>query len=572
MEISSWRKGRKKSKLPVLSRKPLSIYQVFRALIVFRWASLGLVAFIYLKGATPPYIDLSYFWHIFTFAVLYNLIITIWSKEFFDFHEKSPSFAFFDMGFSFAFLTLTGTWGSPFFVYTMSSFLILGLYGTLKIGVIGATIWSFLYFLSLQINGFTVARISSLHEIDTFFAHFFDFFVFSGLWAYMCGLISQLNEAYFSLNESREALTKANLALNNKQSQLLALYKIGKAISSKHMKGEILETALNALKEMGFKRCTIWLVEEDILRPVSFSKGLSEIPLSSENLLTLSLRKKEMLNISSAGSIRETEEFLGFNTNFPFAVFPLVIEDEPLGLLVVESSSQRPLSEEIEVLKLLADQIALSLQRIKLYERVREYAVSQERNRIAEEIHDSVVQNLYGASFLISSLADEKLNPSVKKKLEMINASVLRSLRELRFALLNWMSLEWDIDFKELLERYAHEFSTYSGIRVKVNIKGNGKELSSSKVKDFLRILQESLSNVWRHSQAREAEVSLSFTDKGVSLSVKDEGRGFDVNLTKNGAGMGIKNIKERTRKYGGRFYLKSAPNKGTLLRVWIPY
>ncbi len=572
MEIFSWKRERKKSKSPVLSKKPLSMYQVFRALILFRWASLGLVAFIYLKGATPSYIDLSYFWHVFIFAVLYNLIITIWSKEFFDFQEKSAFFAFFDMGFSFAFLTLTGTWGSPFFVYTMSSFLILGLYGTLKVGVIGAAIWSLLYFFSLQINGFTVARISSLQEIDIFFAHFFDFFIFSGIWAYMCSLISQLNDAYFSLNEKREALTKVNLALKNKQSQLLALYKISKSISSKHMKGEILDAALNALKEMGFERCTIWLVEEDRLKPVSFLKRLSEIPLSSENLLTLSLRKKEMLNINSAGSIRKTEEFLGFNTNFSFAVFPLVIEDEPLGLLVVESNSQQLLSEEIEVLKLFADQIVLSLQRIRLYERVREYAVSQERNRIAEEIHDSVVQNLYGASFLTSSLADEKLNPNVKKKLEMINASVLRSLRELRFALLNWASLEWDIDFKELLEKYAHEFSTYSGIRVKVNIKGNGKELPSLKVKDFLRILQESLSNVWRHSQAKEAEVCLSFTKKGVSLSIKDEGKGFDMNLTKNGAGMGIKNIKERTKKHGGRLYLKSIPNKGTLLRVWIPY
>jgi signal transduction histidine kinase len=203
---------------------------------------------------------------------------------------------------------------------------------------------------------------------------------------------------------------------------------------------------------------------------------------------------------------------------------------------------------------------------------VKEYAVSQERNRIAEEIHDSVVQNLYGASFLISSLADEELSPDVKRKLEMINTSVLRSLKELRFALLNWMSLEWEVDFRELLERYAHEFSTYSGINVKIRVKGNGADLSPSKIKDFLRILQESLSNVWRHSRAKEAEISVSFAKKGVSLSVKDGGKGFDVNLAKNGAGMGIKNIKERVRKYKGRFYLKSSPNEGTLLRVWIPY
>ncbi len=577
METSFWRRRKELIKSSLFTKQPPSTFQIFRAIILFRWASLVLVVFLYFRGVIPSYINPVFLKLTFLAVVLYNLFLTLWSQKTFEFLGKSLAFVFFDILFSFTVLTLTSGWGSPYFLYTLSTLLLIGLYGTLRAGFLGALIWSIFYFTSLQVNGFTISKVATFKEVDTYFAHFFDFFLVSLIWSYLCGLASRLNEAYFNLKKSEEALSKANKTLSQRQKEMLALHEIGKAILSKSDVRSVLEIALNSLKKMGFSNCRIWLLEEDQLKPFSEldeETNVPLIPLDSGALLVQSLKRKEILNVGRNFRLGEDDKLLGFKEGDSFTIFPFCTDDEVLGVMVVERKEPQPLSQEtVDILRLFVDQIALALQHIRLYERMKKYAVAEERSRIAAEIHDTVLQNLYGASFLISSLRNEELSFQAKEQLEMINNSILKSLKELRFALLDWESLEWDEELKELVKKYVTEFSAYSGIPVNLSIKGKDEQISSTKSKDLLRILQEALSNVWRHAEASRVQIGLSFSSKGVSLSIEDDGKGFDPKLVgMNGSGRGLRNIKVRAKRHGGRVFLKSSPQKGTCIRVWIPY
>ena len=99
------------------------------------------------------------------------------------------------------------------------------------------------------------------------------------------------------------------------------------------------------------------------------------------------------------------------------------------------------------------------------------------------------------------------------------------------------------------------------------------KTLSSEVATNLFRVLQESLQNVSKHAQATDVTVRLSGSSKGVGLSVRDNGRGFDLEEKNAGAkGLGLVSMQERTRGLGGFLRIHSLPGSGTKICGWIPH
>ena len=121
------------------------------------------------------------------------------------------------------------------------------------------------------------------------------------------------------------------------------------------------------------------------------------------------------------------------------------------------------------------------------------------------------------------------------------------------------------------LESYCAEFTQKTGIKIKFTHRNIRRALSKEVALCLYRVVQESLQNVRKHSDAKQAEVSVTKTKGRVCLAVSDDGAGFDTEIQSGERGIGLTSMKERVRLVSGSFSVKSLPGQGTRVDVRIP-
>ncbi|MBM7704135.1 sensor histidine kinase [Metabacillus iocasae] len=197
--------------------------------------------------------------------------------------------------------------------------------------------------------------------------------------------------------------------------------------------------------------------------------------------------------------------------------------------------------------------------------------VSQERNRLARELHDSVSQQLFAASMLMSAITEtrEETNAAETKQLKMVEEMINQSQLEMRALLLHLRPVA--LKGKSLQEGMKELLIELSQ-KVPMDITWKVEHISLDKgVEDHLfRILQESVSNTLRHAKASSLDVLLIQRDDLIILRVVDDGKGFDVETQKAGS-YGLQNMYERAIEIGGVMKIVSLKEKGTRLEVKVP-
>jgi two-component system, NarL family, sensor histidine kinase LiaS len=197
--------------------------------------------------------------------------------------------------------------------------------------------------------------------------------------------------------------------------------------------------------------------------------------------------------------------------------------------------------------------------------------ISQERNRLARELHDSVSQQLFAASMLMSAINETK-GPSEDreaKQLKMVEEMIHQSQLEMRALLLHLRPVALK---GKCLQEGIEELLIELRQKVTMDIKWKVEPFPLDKgVEDHLfRILQESVSNTLRHAKAEELEVLLIKRDDKVIMRIVDDGIGFNVEEAKAGS-YGLQNMHERAGEIGGTLKIVSVENKGTRLEVKVP-
>lgn len=197
--------------------------------------------------------------------------------------------------------------------------------------------------------------------------------------------------------------------------------------------------------------------------------------------------------------------------------------------------------------------------------------VSQERNRLARELHDSVSQQLFAASMFMSAITESNSNmeKTEMKQFKIVEEMIHQTQLEMRALLLHLRPIALkgktlQEGIKELLEELSQ--------KVTMDIHWQMESITLDKgVEDHLfRIIQESISNTLRHAKANSLEVLLIVRDGLIIFRITDDGVGFNVETSKTGS-YGIQNMHERASELGGVLKLISIPNKGTQLEVKIP-
>lgn len=219
------------------------------------------------------------------------------------------------------------------------------------------------------------------------------------------------------------------------------------------------------------------------------------------------------------------------------------------------------------------EEIFGTLQNNQLIEPEIEQAIWQERNRLARELHDTVVPEVYTmclfAEALELALKAGKYE-TVSKNLGELRTAARETLAGLRLILLGLRPpiLE-DVGLAEALRTWLDLVADRFGIQTELN--ADSSWLLNEDVEEALfRITQEAVNNVLKHARAKKVGVELQCSGSNTCLTVQDDGRGFDLQAVNTTSGLGLRNIQERAANIHASLTIDTAPGKGTCIHVVV--
>ncbi len=217
----------------------------------------------------------------------------------------------------------------------------------------------------------------------------------------------------------------------------------------------------------------------------------------------------------------------------------------------------------IRSLAIFTEEIEKQLQEIK-----QAYLLSQERERIARELHDGVIQSLYGASlYLESLLGRSEIDEAVKEVQKVLE----KSIADLR----NYI---YDLDFpkeggflEEEIRRLLYQPDLRKVPPLELHIQGESYPLRAEKLFHLSQFLREALINVIKHANASKVELEIVYKPRELELRLKDNGQGFVLDDAILSKGKGLANMQCRAKILKGEMGIRSAPGKGTQVTLRVP-
>ncbi len=226
------------------------------------------------------------------------------------------------------------------------------------------------------------------------------------------------------------------------------------------------------------------------------------------------------------------------------------------------------------LLEALGSHLASAMENLRLNALEMEAAVSQERNYIARELHDSIAQSLAFLKIQVQLMRDaiRSGNPTeVQSVLEEIDTGVRESYGDVRELLLHFRTRTNAEDIEPALASTLRKFEHQSGVKTSLSMQGHGMPLSPDLQIQVLHIVQEALSNVRKHAHA--SLVSLNVQQQpSWCLEVKDDGVGFDFdNDTLDETHVGLRIMKERAQRIGADLAVHSTQGQGSSIILTLP-
>lgn len=214
----------------------------------------------------------------------------------------------------------------------------------------------------------------------------------------------------------------------------------------------------------------------------------------------------------------------------------------------------------------------MATERANAREKSLQEVVIQERNRLARELHDSVSQQLFAASMMMSAINESNLPEvsSMNKQLQMVEKTIHQSQLEMRALLLHLRPVALKgKSLQEGVEDLLIELT--QKVPMEVDWKIESFYIDKGVEDQLFRILQESVSNTLRHAKATTLHVMLIVRDETIIMRVVDNGIGFDIEKIKTTSSYGVENMRERAYEIGGALKLISLLNEGTRIEVKVP-
>ena len=270
-------------------------------------------------------------------------------------------------------------------------------------------------------------------------------------------------------------------------------------------------------------------------------------------------QKGEIVRIMSAEKVRS------------LLYVPIRVQNTVLGVFNVCSSQPGAFDEDRQRLfASLVQRAALSIENSRLFERTKHLAVLDERNRLAQELHDSAKQKAFAALAQLGAAKKKASNNQGSSAEHLVEAEKIVSevIHDLTFLIQE----SYPKGLKErglaaAVRDHAFSWESRSSIRLDLSILGE-RRLPPQIEQVLYRMVQEGLSNIARHSQATQASVRIVYQEREIQIQIGDNGKGFDLPRTSNGLGLQL--IHERLESIGGHVDIQSSSG-GTWLQIRVP-
>ncbi|TDM03544.1 GAF domain-containing sensor histidine kinase [Macrococcus hajekii] len=273
--------------------------------------------------------------------------------------------------------------------------------------------------------------------------------------------------------------------------------------------------------------------------------------------------------LTKASNIITCSRIVKANRKFPaetegithHATVPLQSGLEKFGLLNVATPDKETYSpEELDLLESVAFQIGSAIKRIVLTEKEREIALTNERNRLARDLHDSVNQMLFSLKLTAHAAGAQAEDERARIAFSIIEETSQNAVNEMR-------ALIWQlkpIGLEEGLAQAIRQYAQVLGLKITVHVEGL-VQFDNKEETTIFRIVQEALNNIRKHAETEEAVISIS----SERIMIEDRGKGFIVTSATQLPTHGIGNMQQRAESIGGKLKIASS-EEGTTIQLQL--
>ena len=255
---------------------------------------------------------------------------------------------------------------------------------------------------------------------------------------------------------------------------------------------------------------------------------------------------------------------------------PLRSGESVMGVLNIFSFQTRQYEERsLQLLTAVCNWAGLAIENAHLHTDARRLAVLEERDRIGMDLHDGIIQSIYGVGLALEGIYHtiEEDPRDAKQRIQKAIDGLNQAIRDIRAYILDLRPRQLGNDgllagIRRLVTEYrANTFSEVDFVAPRSDL----KELPHSHSLALFHICQEALANTAKHAGAKKVHVSVWVTSDRVLLEVRDDGRGFHIEKMATTIGHGLSNMQTRARAVGGEVDIVSASNEGTTILAWVP-
>jgi two-component system sensor histidine kinase DevS len=271
--------------------------------------------------------------------------------------------------------------------------------------------------------------------------------------------------------------------------------------------------------------------------------------------------------------VREAVVKAGFQQ---IACIPLETSENLVGVLSVATRNKNPIDErDIRLLTAVASWAALAIENARLHQNARRLAVLEERERIGMDLHDGIIQSIFGVGLSLENISHlvkenpQKAQEGIKHAVDDLN----QTIRDLRAYILDLRPRQLNgEDLMDGLRRLLSEYRAHTLAEAMLTgPKESLSDLPQSHALALFHICQEALANAAKHAAAKHTDVSVWVTSERVLMEIRDNGRGFEMATMSSSIGHGLANMQTRARNVGGEVDISSARNEGTTVLAWVP-
>jgi signal transduction histidine kinase len=383
-----------------------------------------------------------------------------------------------------------------------------------------------------------------------------------------------------------ENMKERDITLTRRNVDMALLNGIASTLTSSLELNEILNKTLGlVMNYMKVEAGELFLLEEDkeTLRMVLHRGQAAEafwtrnLFRTGEGAIGLVAESRKPLIISNLQEdhrfVRDAVVKAGFRQ---MVCIPLLAGDNLMGVLSVATRNSDPFEDRnVQLLSAVGNWAALAIENARLHSNARRLAVLEERDRIGMDLHDGIIQSIYGVGLALENVRisiDE--NPGeAKARIQHAIDGLNQAIRDIRAYILDLRPRQLGNDglmngIKRLVTEYRA--NTFSEVLLSAP-DSDMRELPHSHALALFHICQEALANAAKHSQAKTVHLAVWSTDDRALMEIRDDGRGFDLEKMTSTIGHGLANMQTRARAVGGEVDIASTMGDGTTILAWVP-